>query len=392
MFSTRLPASLVPTPLATAVAARRSRPEPLLDLTLSNPTTAGLAYPETLATAWSNVDGLRYEPDPRGLRSAREAVADWYGSVGEHVSPDQVLLTASTSEAYSHLFKLLCEPGDHVLVPCPSYPLFEHLAHLDAVVVDRYSFRDAGGHWVLDEAELSSRVTPRTRAMVVVSPNNPTGSVPSPREWQAIGDVCARHGLALIVDEVFAAYPLREPGTRHPVPGPRDESAVLTFRLNGLSKLVGLPQAKLAWMIVAGPEALAPAAMNALEIIADTYLSVSTPVQVALPALLAEGATVRQQIHERLAANLAAIVARVAGTALDVRPPDGGWSVVVRVPSVGEPDDLPLALLARDVLVHPGYFYDLPHDGYVVISLIAREADVRQGLDVLCTLPMLQFT
>ena len=404
MFSTRLPASLVPTPLATTVAARLARPEPLLDLTLSNPTTAGLAYPETLVTAWSNVDALRYDPDPRGLRSARDAVAGWYASTGEDVSADQVLLTASTSEAYSHLFKLLCEPGDHVLVPCPSYPLFEHLAHLDALVVDRYAFRDAGGRWVLDDAELAARITPRTRAVVVVSPNNPTGSVPTAREWEAIGTACARHNLALIIDEVFAAYPLtvpgsrfpvgdpQEPGTRSAAPGSAGESAVLTFRLNGLSKLVGLPQAKLGWVVVSGPPALASAAMHALEIIADTYLSVSTPVQVALPTLLAEGAAVRHQIQQRLAANLSSITTRVAGTALDVRPPDGGWSIVLRVPSVGEPDDLPLALLDRNVLVHPGYFYDLPHDGYVVISLLAREADVRRGLDVLCTLPMLQFT
>lgn len=393
MFSTRLPASLVPTPLAMAVAARRARPEPLLDLTLSNPTTAGLAYPETLATAWSNAESLRYEPDPRGLRSARETVADWYASTGERVSTDQLLLTASTSEAYSHLFKLLCEPGDSVLVPCPSYPLFEHLAHLDAVAVDRYPFRDAG-RWVLDDAELSARITPRTRAIVVVAPNNPTGTVPTADEWTSIRAACARHDLALIVDEVFAPYPLSstEPGTRYPAPGLSDESDVLTFRLNGLSKLIGLPQAKLGWIVVSGPQRRVTAAMDALEIIADTYLSVSTPVQVALPKLLAEGAAVRRQIQDRLTANLSAITARVAGTAIDVRPPDGGWSIVMRVPSVGDADDLPLALLDRDVLVHPGYFYDLPHDGYVVISLLAREADLRQGLDVLCALPMLQFS
>jgi len=387
MFSTRLPASLVPTPLAAAVAARRARPGRLLDLTLSNPTTAGLAYPETLAAAWSNVAALRYDPHPRGMRSAREAVAAWHASVGDVVSPERLVLTASTSEAYSHLFKLLCDPGDRVLVPCPSYPLFEHLAHLDAVAVDRYTFRDAG-RWVLDEADLEMQITPRTRAVIVVSPNNPTGSVPTAREWEALGAACRRHGLALIVDEVFSAYPIGRDGlvTTPAMPG------VLTFRLNGLSKLVGLPQAKLGWILVAGPDDTVTAAIDALEVIADTYLSVSTPVQVALPSLLAEGASVRRQILDRVRANLAQIATRVAGSALDVRPPDGGWSVVLRVPSLGEPDDLPLALLERDVLVHPGYFYDLPHDGYVVLSLLAPEADVRQGLDVLCTLPFLQLT
>jgi aspartate/methionine/tyrosine aminotransferase len=322
------------------------------------------------------------------MRSAREAVAAWYASVGEVASPDRLVLTASTSEAYSHLFKLLCVPGDRVLVPCPSYPLFEHLAHLDAVAVDRYTFRDAG-RWVLDEAELVAQVTPRTRAVIVVSPNNPTGSVPSAPEWEALGDVCRRHGLALIVDEVFSAYPLTDGALARRTLG---EGDVLTFRLNGLSKLVGLPQAKLGWILVAGPDATARGAIEALELIADTYLSVSTAVQVALPALLAEGASVRRQILDRCRANLSHIATRVAGSAIDVRLPDGGWSVVLRVPSLGEPDDLPLALLERDVLVHPGYFYDLPHDGYVVISLLAPEADVRQGLDVLRTLPFLQLT
>ena len=394
MFSTRLPASLVPTPLAAAVAARRARGGRLLDLTISNPTTAGLAYPETLATAWSNVAALRYDPDPRGTHAARATICRWYASVGETVPADRLVLTASTSEAYSHLFKLLCDPGDRILVPCPSYPLFEHLAHLDGVATDRYAFRDAG-RWVLDEVELDAQVTPRTRALIVVSPNNPTGSVPSAREWEAIGDVCRRHGLALIVDEVFSAYPLGparpgqdEPGhvTTPEVPG------VLTVRLNGLSKLIGLPQAKLGWMLVGGPDDRVRAALDALDVIADTYLSVSTPVQAALPALLEAGASVRAQIQARLRANLTGITARVSGSAIDVRVPDGGWSVVLRVPCLGGPDDLALALLDHDVLVHPGYFYDLPHDGYVVLSLLAPEGDVREGLEALCTLPLLQLT
>lgn len=388
MFSSRLPASLVPTPLAAAIAARRARPGRLLDLTLSNPTSAGLAYPETLVSAWSNAAALRYDPQPRGSLAAREAIAGWYASVGEAILPTDLVLTASTSEAYSHLFKLLCDPGDEVLVPCPSYPLFEHLAQLDAVSVGRYTFRDIG-RWVLDENHLAAQVGARTRALVVVAPNNPTGTVPTPQEWEVLGDVCRRHELALIVDEVFSAYPLTDDvaGARVPtLPG------VLTFRLNGLSKLVGLPQAKLGWILVSGPPSLAAAALDALELVADTYLSVSSPVQAALPVLLSDGASVRRQIQARLVANLAHVRQRTAGSAIDVRPPDGGWSVVLRVPCVGEPDDLPLALLARDVLVHPGYFYDLPHDGYVVLSLLAPERDVQDGIDVMCSLPVLQLT
>jgi aspartate/methionine/tyrosine aminotransferase len=388
MFSTRLPASLVPTPLSAAVAARRRRPGRLLDLTLSNPTTAGLAYPETLVTALSNVAALQYDPDPRGLRSAREAVSRWHETVAGPVSPDHLVLTASTSEAYSLLFKLLCDPGDRVLVPRPSYPLFEHLAQLDAVAVDRYTFRDAG-RWMLDEPALCDAITPRTRALIVVAPNNPTGHVPTAREWVALADVCRRHGLALIVDEVFADYPLAAGVTHIETP---DLPGVLTFRLNGLSKLIGMPQAKLGWILVKGPDDVAQAALDALDVIADTYLSVATPVQVALPALLEAGASVRRQILDRLRSNLAYVTSRVAGTTIDVRRPDGGWSMVLRVPSVGGADDLALALLDRDVIVHPGYFYDLPHDGFVVISLLAREADVREGLDALCSLPLLQLT
>lgn len=386
MFSTRLPSSLVPSPLAAEVAARRARPGRIVDLTLSNPTVAGLAYPETLATAWSNAEALRYAPDPRGLASARAAIAAWHASVGEAMDPDRLVLTASTSEAYSHLFKLLCDAGDTVLVPCPSYPLFEHLAQLDAVPVERYTFRDAG-RWELDEAELRARITPRTRAIIVVAPNNPTGSVPSLGEWAAIAEVCRQHDLALVVDEVFSAYPLAAGIDHVRLP---DLPGVLTFRLNGLSKLVGLPQAKLGWIAVSGPDAQVRAALDALELVADTYLSVSTPVQVAAPTLLTEGAVVRAAIAARLRANLAATVARVAGTAIDVRLPDGGWSVVLRVPCVGGPDDVALALLAHDVIVHPGYFYDLPHDGYLVLSLLTPEADMHAGLDVLCALPLLQ--
>jgi alanine-synthesizing transaminase len=387
MVSTRLPASLMPTPLAAAVAARRRRPERLLDLTLSNPTIAGLAYPETLATAFSNVAALRYDPEPRGLRSARDAVAAWHASIGEPVSADQLVLTASTSEAYSMLFKLLCDPGDRVLVPCPSYPLFEHLAHLDAVGADRYTFRDAG-RWILDEDQLHASITSRTRALIVVSPNNPTGHVPTPREWEVLGEVCRRHGLAMIVDEVFSAYPLAPDVAHLHTP---DVPGVLMFRLNGLSKLVGLPQAKLGWILVRGPADDVGRALDALDMIADTYLSVATPVQVGLPLLLEVGSRVRRQILDRVRSNLALVTRRVAGSTIDVRAPDGGWTVVLRVPCIGEPDDVPMALLERDVLVHPGYFYDLPHDGYVVISLLAVQADLHEGLEALCSLPLLQI-
>lgn len=380
MFSDRLPPSLAPTPLARAVEARR-RSGRLRDLTRSNPTTVGFVYPETLAAAWSNGTALHYDPQPRGMAGARTAIAAWYASSGESIDPDRLVLTASTSEAYAHLFKLLCNPGDQVLVPCPSYPLFEHLAQLEGVRVGRYAFRDVGS-WVLDAVHLDAQVTPRTRAVIVVAPNNPTGHVPGDEEWAAIGAVCRRHGLALIVDEVFAPYRF---GTTTPVPWDA-LGDVLIFRLNGLSKLIGLPQAKLGWILARGPDDTVSRALDGLEMIADTYLSVSTPVQVALPTLLADGAAVRGQIQARIEANVQATNARVSGTAIDMRSPDGGWSVVLRVPNVSGPDALALALLEHDIVVHPGYYYDMPHDGYLVLSLIVPEDELRAGLDVLVSL------
>jgi alanine-synthesizing transaminase len=257
--------------------------------------------------------------------------------------------------------------------------LFEHLARLDAVGVVHYTSRDIG-RWTLDESDLLARLSPRTRALVVVAPNNPTGHVPTPAEWQAIGDICRRHRIALIVDEVFSAYPLASAasaGETGVIPIPT-LAGVLQFRLNGLSKLIGLPQAKLGWMRVSGPDALSHQALDALDLIADTYLSVSTPVQVALPALLRDGAAVHAAIGARLHRNLTTLRAALTGT--------------VRVPSVADADDLVLALLARDVLVHPGYFYDLPHDGYLVLSLLTPERDMQGGVQTMCSLPMLQLT
>lgn len=353
-----------------------------MDLTLANPTRAGLIYPETLVSSWSNAAALQYEPEPRGLRATRAVLADWYGERHLDVTPDDLVLTASTSEGYGYLFKLLCDPGDRVLVPCPSYPLFEHLAGLEGVHADKYTWRDAGC-WVLDDAELMSSVGPRTRAIIVVAPNNPTGSMPTDAEWRVLANICRRHGLALIIDEVFAAYSLIPGLDAIDTPAPPD---VLTFRLSGLSKLIGLPQAKLAWIAVHGPAGHKNAALTALDLITDTYLSVSTPVQLALPALLEAGAGVRAQIQSRVRANLHALASRVIDTTVDVRWPDGGWSAVLRVPVLGGPDTLVLALLDRGVIAHPGYFYDLPHDGYLVVSLIVPESDLLEGIDALTSL------
>jgi alanine-synthesizing transaminase len=380
MFSSRLPASLAPSPLASAVAACRAAGRIRADLTVSNPTLAEVSYPETLATAWSNVASLDYTPDPRGLSAARRVVAETYAGAGEAIDPDRLVLTASTSEGYAFLFKLLCDPGDAIVVPAPSYPLLDHLAALESVAVARYALHDAG-RWVLDLVQLEAAVTPRTRVVVVVAPNNPTGSMPDADEWQGLFGVCARRGLALIVDEVFAPYRFDRPDVSGRV---LSDPPVLTFRLNGLSKLIGLPQAKLAWILVDGPAAVVRDALERLDLVADTFLSVSTPVQVALPALLEGGATVRAAIRVRLERNLRAMAAAAAASdVFSLRRPQGGWTCVLRVPTPDTPDALVRTLLERGVLVHPGYFYDFAHDGYLVVSLLTPPRELDIGLEVL---------
>jgi aspartate/methionine/tyrosine aminotransferase len=389
MFSTRLPASLTLTPLAALMAERLRTGRIRADLTRSNPTAAGFLYPETLSLAWSNAATLHYTPASLGLPAARQDIADLYRQTGEAVDPGRVVLTASTSEAYAFLFKLLADPGDRILAPAPSYPLLDHLAALEAVVLDRYPLHDAG-HWTIDVDALEAAVTPRTRAVVVVAPNNPTGSVPDAHEWRGLVDLCCRHGLALIVDEVFAPYPLA-PATV--TPPPLEGAPVLAFRLNGLSKLIALPQAKLGWMVASGPAALVVDAVARLEVIADTFLSVSTPVQMALPALLEAGASVRTQVQARIARNLDAL-ARVVLTSpsLSLRRPQGGWTAVLRVPTPAQPDDLVRTLLDAGVLTHPAYFYDFAHDGYLVVSLLAPPAEFDVGLGALVALQAFQVS
>ncbi len=381
MFSARLPESVAPTPLSARMDEAKRLGRIRADLTLSNPTAADILYPETLAAAWSNVAALRYEPRSLGLPEAREAVAAAVAEGAWTPSPDRVVLTASTSEAYAYLFKLLCDPGDRILIPAPSYPLLDHLAALDGVEVAHYPVHDAG-RWTIDLGALEASITQRTRAIVVVAPNNPTGSVPDAFEWAALGDICRQRDLALVVDEVFAPYRFDGlPGSGAPA-----DVSCLRFRLNGLSKLVGLPQAKLGWLVADGPVEAVSAAMTRLEIIADTYLSVSTAVQHALPVLLHEGSAVRDAIRTRLAGNLATLVDRFAREdALSVRLPQGGWSAVVRTAPPETPDAVADALLAEGVLVYPGYFHDFTHDGYVAVSLLTPPDAFAAGLEAIAS-------
>ena len=359
---------------AAAIREARAAGRELIDLTVSNPTVCGFQYDaEAILRPLGNVGALTYDPDPRGMRSAREAVAEYYGDHGADVDPDEVVLTTSTSEGYGYLFRLLCDASDEVLVAQPSYPLFDFLADLEDVTLKSYPlFYDQG--WWIDFAELEKRIGPRTKAVVVVNPNNPTGHATGTAERQRLEEICVRRGLTLIVDEVFLDYPLTDERLRSFAVGPHP---VLTFCLSGMSKIAGLPQMKAGWIVGLGPEAERSQAMGRLEVIADTFLSMNAPVQGALPRWLAGRKAIQGQILERLRQNLDA----AQGSGVEVLQVEGGWSAILRLPQMGE-DDLAERLLREvGVLVHPGSFYGIPELGRVVISLLGPEGEFREGLE-----------
>ena len=378
MFSKRTDWALAPNRLARALAGRRASGQPILDLTESNPTRAGIAYPPDLLSLLDDPRGLRYEPDARGRLDAREAVAADYVRHGLTVSPDDVLLTASTSEAYAFAFKLLCDPDDDVLIPAPSYPLFDFLAGLENVRVRTYALPLAGGEWHVDVGEIESLLGPRTRAVVVVNPNNPTGSFLKKGEAATLRDLAARRDLALVSDEVFLDYAFGEDPRRFGTVAAGGPS--LAFALGGLSKACGLPQLKLGWMVVSGPEAVKRAARERLEVVADTYLSVATPVQIAAPALLARRAELQAPIAARVRDNHRALTAQLRGSAASLLPAEGGWYAALHVPAIRSEEDLAVLLLEEDgVLVHPGFFFGFPHEAFLVVSLLCAPAVLAEG-------------
>ena len=342
----------------------------MTDLTESNPTRVGLRYPPDLLDALAAPAGLRYEPSPRGMPQARRAVAAHVAADSRPIDPDRVALTASTSEAYACLFKLLCDPGDRVLVPQPSYPLLEHLARFEGVKPVPYPLVYHGA-WRIDVPALRAAAGAGTRAIIVVNPNNPTGSFLPPDDHESLAALCRERGLRLIVDEVFNRYPIDPlPGSgRSVLAQPAD---VLTFVLGGLSKAVGLPQVKLGWMVVDGPATEAESALEALDLVLDTYLSVSTPVQLAAERLLADGASVAAEIRSRIAGNHRTLTRLVTEyPAAGLLRTEGGWCAVLQVPATESEETLALDLLERDhVLVHPGYFFDFPREAFVVTSLL----------------------
>jgi hypothetical protein len=380
MFSSRFHWDFRTNRLTQALEARRRDGARILDLTESNPTRAGLVYPPEIVRAFDDPRMLVYEPSPAGAAEAREAVASYYEARGERVETGRILLTASTSEAYAWLFKLLSDPGDHVLVPRPSYPLFEFLANLESVEVRQYPLTYHGG-WAIDLDALAAAISERTRAVVLVNPNNPTGSYVKRAELQTLSRLCAQRRIALISDEVFSDYALGEAPDAERVPTLVGVEECLTFSMSGLSKVAGLPQMKLGWMVTSGPAKLRAEAMEKLEWIADTYLSVSTPVACAAARLLASGVLVQRQIRERTAGNLAVAREALAGSAAGILAVEGGWYIVVQMPRIrGEEDWAVELLIEESVLTQPGFFYDFESEAFLIVSLLTMPEVFREGI------------
>ncbi len=349
----------------------------MLDLTTTNPTVCGFHLdPAKILEPLLNLGVLQYVPEPRGLLSAREAVAEYYSGHGASVSPEQIILTASTSEAYSHLFRLLCDPGDEVLIAQPGYPLFIYLADLSDITLTHYPlFYDHG--WSIDRAELERAITPRTRAIVVVHPNNPTGHPTSRSDRHYLHELCSRHRICLIVDEVFLDY--AHEGSAELETFASGKGVPLTFVLNGLSKVAALPQMKVGWIVALGSEPDRDEALARLEIIADTFLSVSTPAQLALPEWLNGSASYRQQILARIACNLALL----RNAHIDMYDVSAGWNAIIRVPRLFDEESAFATLRRAGVLTHPAHFYGLNDGRRVVISLIVRAETMRKATEAI---------
>jgi hypothetical protein len=375
VFSSRLDWAAAPNPLARLLQSKRSADVEILDLTESNPTAAGFDYGFPLE-ALADPRSIRYEPASAGMIAAREAVAE-YCSGG--VPLERILLTTSTSEAYAFVFKLLADPGDEILVPRPSYPLFDFLAALDSVRAVQYPLVYEG-RWAIDLEALASRITDRTRAVVLVNPNNPTGSFLKRAELDELLRVCRRHELAIISDEVFSDYGFQEDPER--VRSLIDVEDVLAFSLSGLSKVAGLPQMKLGWIVASGPQDLRTQAFERLELIADTYLSVGAPVQWAAASLLASRTGIQRQILERVRGNLASLRSQIGlDSPWHVLDVEGGWYAIMQAPRIHSEEEWVLTLLDRDnVLVQPGFFFDFEREAFLVLSLLTRTEIFDEGV------------
>jgi aspartate/methionine/tyrosine aminotransferase len=378
MFAERTNWDLASNRLSEALSRHRASGKQLIDLTASNPTECGFAYDrEATLAALSCPGALAYEPNPKGLAVARKAVAAHYTERGESVSADDIILTTSTSEAYSFVFRALCNPGDELLVPEPSYPLFGFLADIQDVTIKRYALLYDDG-WQTDFQSLEQAIAARTRGVIVVNPNNPTGQFVKHEELKKLNDICSAREMAVIADEVFFDFAL---SVKQP-PSFASNAAALTFTMSGLSKISGLPQMKLAWLITSGPNKLKQEALARLEVIADTFLSPSTPIQLATPVFLEQRHAFQRQLMNRVQTNLAELDDQLAAQKTCSRlKVEGGWFAVLRVPATRSDEDLAIELLTlKDVYVHPGHFYDFAGDGYLVVSLMTPEQNFAEGV------------
>jgi aspartate/methionine/tyrosine aminotransferase len=408
-FSQRTNWNTAESELARAHHERVAAGLSIADLTASNPTKCGFDYPASLLDALTDRRALEYDPQPKGLLRAREAVCEYYAARGAVLIPDQIVLTTSTSEAYSFLFRLLCDPGDEILIAQPGYPLFDFLAGLDDVRLRAAPLVYENG-WQIDAEGIRRTITPQTRAIVIVHPNNPTGHYTKPWEAEELAGMCREFGLSLIVDEVFLDYGFGAKAESFPAQpdsfGDQLRSfapgieGVPVYVVSGLSKIAGLPQMKAAWIVATGP--VREQALARLEVIADTFLSMNAPVQLAIPAWLEGRAAIQEQIRRRVAANLA-VLDRAIGTAksdprLDTDERletveqvkavqrlqvEGGWYAVLRIPAVEPDEQTVLALLERGVWIHPGYFFGLAESGWLVVSLLAPEAEFSNGVAIM---------
>ena len=381
-FSTRTTWDVSETELAKAIYERRKRGLPLFDLTASNPTRCGFTYDESaILSSLADRASLIYDPDPRGMQRAREAVAGYYNAHLAEIDPAHLVLTTSTSEAYSYLFRLLCDPGDEVLIAQPSYPLFDFLAQLESICLLPYSlFYDHG--WRLDIESLRRVITPRTRAIALVHPNNPTGHFTKDAEREELESLCSEHGLALIVDEVFLDYDIAGHSGRSFASGPHP---VLTFVLSGLSKIAALPQMKAAWIAAFGPAPDTSRALDRIEIIADTFLSMNAPVQCALPDWVGARAGIQGQISERVKNNLRSLDLEISKQTMMSRlEVEAGWYAVLRVPALTSGEKLAVRLVREHgISLHPGYFFGFSGNGWLVVSLLGPEEEFQGGIRLL---------
>jgi alanine-synthesizing transaminase len=378
MFADRTNWNLEENRLTRALARRRAAGDSTIDLSASNPTTCGFSFDESaILRALADPGATRYSPNPQGLPKARAAVSEYYAQIGASVAPENVFLTTGTSEAYSFLFRMLCNPGDEILIPTPSYPLFDFLADIQDVRLVRYSLLYDHG-WQTDFYSLERAVSRRTRAAILVHPNNPTGHYAKAEEAAKFAEICAAHDMAIIADEVFydfAFAPSRPPSFA-------EHAGALTFVLSGVSKICGLPQMKAGWIVTNGPEDKKASALARLEVIADTYLSMNAPVQCALPTLLGLRDDFQEQLMVRAQQNLAELDRQLSAHPQCARLEiEGGWNAVLRVPAIRSDEEAAIDLLeSRGVYLHPGHFYDFPGDGHMVVSLIVQPEEFAKGI------------